>query len=478
MRSRLFLIIKFFLVVNIFQFYSFVSAQTTSAQTEDLTYLNSEFRIQNSDASFFDLIRGQANEFNSELIIVNSEFERSDLTGLYLEKIKVQGNTVFDQKELEKLIVPFLKKNLSYEQIGQITDKITALYTSNGYLTSGAFFPEQEITNAVAIIRVVEGKLERVEIRGREKLKENYLLSRLGWDSKVPLNVRRLEEKLQLLQQDPLLKKIDAKLVEGSSIGQSVLLLDVTEASPWTSTMTFNNHNSANSGEFQGIANISHQNLLGLGDRLGLEYSLTSGFDALNVGYSLPLNTSGSKLSIEYREGNNEITQSEFNDFGIRADGDTVRLQLAQSLIRQLNRDVAIFISLDKRSSNTFIEDDIPFSFVEGPDEGRSRVTALRLVSSWTERSKTLVTSAQMQFSVGLDLFDATKNENATDGLFFSWLGQLQLVKALNQKQDTLLVTRLATQLTPDSLLPLEQIVIADFSRHLWKGDWLCNIIR
>ncbi len=421
MKIRLLTIIKYFIVVSTFQFFSWVSAQTTSNQIEDLNYL-------------------------------------------YLEKIQVRGNTVFDPLELEALMVPFLKKKLSYEQIGQIPQKITDLYRSNGYLTSGAFFPQQEIRNGVAIIYVVEGKLERVETLGISKLKENYLRSRLQWNPQVPLNVEQLIEKIQLLQQDILIEKIEAQLVAGSDFRQSVLLLDVVEASPWTAKIIFDNHNSANSGEFQGIANVAHLNLLGFRDRLELDYSLTEGFEALDVGYSLPLNTE-SKLSIEYSQGNNEITQGDFNDFGIRADADTLRLKYDLSLVRELNRDVALFIAIDKRSSNTFIDDDLPFSFTEGAERGRSRVTALRLGGSWSSRDQTFVTSAQTQFSLGLDLFDATVNDNAPDGLFFSWLGQLQLVKALNRKQDALLVARLATQLTPDSLLPLEQIAIGGASR-------------
>jgi hemolysin activation/secretion protein len=59
-----------------------------------------------------------------------------------------------------------------------------------------------------------------------------------------------------------------------------------------------------------------------------------------------------------------------------------------------------------------------------------------------------------------LDAFDATVNENTPDGLFFSWLNQTQWTQALNQDRDLLLVTRLVTQLSPDSLLPLEQFTL------------------
>lgn len=424
MKIVLILLIKFLVFLGIWQFASSAAGQTKISQP-----LNRNTQLENSDS-------------------------------FRLEKIEVSGHTVFSRKEIENIIAFYLEKNLSFEQLRQITQKITDLYTSKGYLTSGAFFPEQEITNAKAIILVVEGQLERVETNGLKKLNENYLRSRLQWNDEVPLNIKQLEENIQLLQQDPLIKKIDAKLVEGSSIGKSVLLLNVEEESPWTADITANNYNSANSGEFQGIASVANQNLLGFGDRLRLRYNLTEGFDAINIGYALPLTADKNNLSIEYSSGNSEITQSNFNDFGIRADADTISLQFDHSLVRTLNQNVDFSLAIDRRSSNTFIKDEIPFSFTAGPEQGSSRVTALRFGSSWTGRSQTLVTSAQMRFSVGLDLFEATVNENAPDAIFFSWLGQFQVVKALNRQQNILLVNRLATQLTPDSLLPLEQIAI------------------
>ncbi|MHC5826383.1 MAG: BamA/TamA family outer membrane protein, partial [Nostoc sp.] len=52
----------------------------------------------------------------------------------------------------------------------------------------------------------------------------------------------------------------------------------------------------------------------------------------------------------------------------------------------------------------------------------------------------------------------ATVNDTGTDGRFFSWLGQFQWVQQLTKR--ILLLTRIDTQLTPDSLLSLEKFSI------------------
>lgn len=76
----------------------------------------------------------------------------------------------------------------------------------------------------------------------------------------------------------------------------------------------------------------------------------------------------------------------------------------------------------------------------------------------WVERGAKRVLAARSQFSVGLDAFDATINNTGTDGQFFAWLGQFQWVQQLSP--GTLLLARVDAQLTPDSLLPLEQLGI------------------
>ena len=58
----------------------------------------------------------------------------------------------------------------------------------------------------------------------------------------------------------------------------------------------------------------------------------------------------------------------------------------------------------------------------------------------------------------GLDIFNATVNDTGTDGQFFSWLGQFQWVEQF--PPGLLLVTQLNSQLTPDSLLPLEKFSV------------------
>jgi hemolysin activation/secretion protein len=100
-----------------------------------------------------------------------------------------------------------------------------------------------------------------------------------------------------------------------------------------------------------------------------------------------------------------------------------------------------------------------PFPLSPGADdEGRTRVSAVRLFQEWTERSSQHVLAARSQFSLGLDVLGATVNDDAPDSRFFAWRGEGQWVRLL--AEDTLLLLRSEVQLASQPLLPIEQIGI------------------
>jgi hemolysin activation/secretion protein len=100
--------------------------------------------------------------------------------------------------------------------------------------------------------------------------------------------------------------------------------------------------------------------------------------------------------------------------------------------------------------------------FVGADEEGKTRVSALRFAQEWTQRSRRDVFSARSQFSVGLDLFDATVNDREPDSRFFAWRGQLLYLRLLGEATGDpavgpTLLLRSDIQLAASSLLSFEQ---------------------
>lgn len=375
-----------------------------------------------------------------------------------VQRVEVLGSTIFSPEALAVITTPFIGKATTFEQLAAISTAITELYTSQGYTTSGAFLPAQDISTGVVKVQVVEGDLERVEVQGLTRLRKGYVRDRIAIAGRPPLNLRRLEAALQLLQLDPLFSSVQAELSAGTTPGRNVLTVKLQEANPLNLALVVENRESPSVGSFGGTATLSHNNLLGFGDRLSASVERTEGQIVYGVGYEVPLNARNGTLSLRYDNGSSRIIEEPFEPLDINSDTETISLGFRQPLIRTPTQEVSIGLSLDRRQSRTYIYDDIPYSFAVGPENGVSKVTVLRFSQDWIKRGPRKVLAARSQFSLGLDALGATTNNTSTDGRFFSWLGQFQWVQSLGE--DSLSIVRVGGQLTGDSLLPLEQFSV------------------
>jgi hemolysin activation/secretion protein len=374
---------------------------------------------------------------------------------IFIKKVEVQGNTVL-QDEMAALTQPYSNREVTFEDLLELRSAITQLYIKNGYITSGAFLPSnQDLSSGIVQIQVVEGELEQIEIGGLRRLREGYVRSRLERATSTPLNQKRLEEALQLLQLDPLIEQVNAELAAGSTPGSNILRVSLKEAPAFHTAIAVENNQSPSIGSVQGSIEVSHDNVLGFGDRLSAKYGRTEGLDLYDINYTIPVNARNGTLSFRYNNGDSRIIEDDFRDVGIRSETQTYSLGFRQPITRTPTSEFAFLLSLDLRRSQTYILDDIPYSFTEGPENGESKVTVIRFSQDWVNRGTRRVLAARSQFSLGIDAFDATINNTGTDGQFFSWLGQFQWVQQLSPRN--LLVARIDAQLTPDSLLSLER---------------------
>jgi hemolysin activation/secretion protein len=356
-------------------------------------------------------------------------------------------------------VQPFENRDLTFEQLLEIRTAVTKFYTDRGYTTSGAFLPPQdELADGIVKIQVIEGELEQIEIRGLRRVRESYVRKRIARNAKPPLKISSLETALQLLQIDPLFTSVRAELKAGTRPGRSVLTVTLKEAPALHGGILIENRESPSVGSIGGTAFLTHGNLLGFGDRFSFEYELTEGIKRYDFGYEFPINPQDGTLSLRYTRNDSKIVEAPFSVLGITSNSETVSLGFRQPIQRTPTNEFALGLTLDVRRSQTFLLDSIPFSFSLGPENGESKVTVLRFSQDWISRTPSRVLAARSQFSLGLPILDATVNDTGTDGRFLSWVGQFQWVQSLGN--DMIVISRIAAQLSPDSLLPLEQFSI------------------
>ncbi|MEH2275565.1 MAG: ShlB/FhaC/HecB family hemolysin secretion/activation protein [Nostoc sp.] len=376
----------------------------------------------------------------------------------FVKEIQIIGNTVL-KEEITKLKQLLENKNITFEQLLELRSQITQLYIKEGYITSGAFLlNNQNLNSGIIKIQIVEGELEAIELSGLQRLQEGYVRSRIARATQTPLNQKRLEQALQLLQIDPLIARVNAELTAGSTPGSNILRLQLKEAPAFHAGMEVANSQSPSIGSEQGSVFIEHENLLGLGDKFYAEYRITKGLNLYDISYNVPFNALNGTIGVRYNNSDSKIIEDDFRDLDIRSESRTLSFNVRQPLQRTPESEFALGLAFDLRRSQTFLLNDIPFSFSEGPEEGESKITAIRFSQDWLQRDADRVLAARSQFSIGIGAFDATVNVTGTDGQFFTWLGQFQWVQRLSPR--AIILAKIDAQLTGDSLLSLEKFSI------------------
>ncbi len=384
-----------------------------------------------------------------------------------VQEIKVTGYTVF-KEEINKLKQPLDEELLkgdpvTKEELQKLADDITKLYLEAYFLTSSASLTEESLSTEVAEIRVTEGTLEKIEIEGTQRLNPDYVRSRAALGAGTPLNVSKLEDQLRLLRANPLFKNLEATLKPGSQDNTSILVVIVTEADPFGGSVGFDNYSPPSIGADRFILDLEYRNLTGIGDAIFASYrprlETIAGTYRLELTYQAPLNLMDGSLQLRALLEANQVIQEPFKQLDISGNSQWYTLSFRQPVIRTPREELALSVGFTYQQGQTFtFQGPTPFGL--GPNEqGISRTSVVNFGQDYTLRDISGAWALRSQFNFGTSLLDATENPSPIpDGLFFSWLAQVQRAQVINQ--DNLLIVQADLQLTPDSLLPSQQFVI------------------
>ena len=332
-------------------------------------------------------------------------------------------------------------------------------YFEEGYITSKVFLPPQKLENGLVTLKVVEGTVEEIRIEGLNRLNSGYVRRRLEIATAAPLNKDQLLEALQLLQINPLIENLAAELTAGARPGSSILEIDLQEADPFDGTLSFDNYRTPSVGTDRRSINLTHRNLIGLGDRFSLGYLNTDGSNSLNdLSYRLPINSRNGVIDFRFNYTKSQIITPPFNSFDIESENTNYELTYRQPILQKPTKEVGIGFTFSRNNSLITL-DGKPEQLSRGAEaDGETKISALRFSQEYTERDADHVLALFSQFSLGIDVFNATVNEDQPDSKFLAWRGQAQYLKLLSPTLSLLLRSDL--QIANQGLVPTEQFIL------------------
>lgn len=387
-----------------------------------------------------------------------------------LTDVTVEGSTVYDQADFNKIIGEFKGQDVSFSDLSRITNNMTRKYREDGYIFSRVILPPQKIQNGVVRVQAVEGRVENVEVTGDYKDRGGLIRSMANKiHSDGPTNTRDIERYLLLIDDLPgITARSFVKPSQTQGAGDLVI---VVEQDPFEGSVTLDNRGTRFVGPWRGEFVGAFNSLFGIHDRTTLRGIVASQSEELQYGeliHEEQLFTEGLRVKGRYAITSTKPGGS-ISSLGIEGDSELFDVEALYPVIR--SRDLNLGINGGFTANNTTTE-------LSGIEVGRDRIRSGRLNSTldFTDRLRG-INQFDLGLTQGLRVLDATSdgigrsrangehdflrfNATATRVQDLWWPGVSALVSATGQY-------------TSDPLLASEEFTVggAGFGRGYDSGE-------
>ena len=374
-------------------------------------------------------------------------------------EIEIEGNTVLPATRLEAIAAPYTSRPLRTEDLIDLERAITAAYHDAGYATSFATLPDQDLTRGVLRVRIVEGRLGRVVVQGARGFRSEYLVRRIETAADGPLDVIALRRRLQVLNLDPRIESLRARLSAGLRPGISRLDVSVEERSASRAEAIFSNDRSPSLGALNGRFRVAQSNAFGWGDEISATAVFSEGIREVAFDASVPVNRYDTTLGADVRYSDSDIVAPLFSNDDLESRFLGVGLFLEQPIFRSPRlRWHARFDAQLRENRNTIRGRS--FATSSAASNGRLRTVVFRFSTLATWRDRHQAIAFRTLLNVGAPILGAASTRDGVDDSdFVSWIGQLKWARRIGSTGIEM-IARFDWQLAGDPLPPSERFAL------------------
>ncbi len=263
-----------------------------------------------------------------------------------LTKIIIDGITVYKKGELVQYYKPYLNKDISFQDLQNIANDITARYRKDGYMLSRAIVPAQEIKAGEVDIQVIEGYISEIYIEGDVSSKIRADINKCGEKIKQmrPLQINKLERYVLMLNDVPGLTAKTVLSPASNNLGAAELTF-VIEQKRAEANFSYDNRGTLYMGPDEAIGMVSVRDFIVGADNLSLQTVDTpthSELRCIQVLYGFPLGINGWRVNFE---GNFTETNPGYSikELDIVGRSKTWNIEIEYPLLRSRTKNVWVY---------------------------------------------------------------------------------------------------------------------------------------
>lgn len=190
-----------------------------------------------------------------------------------ITEFRVLGNHVLRPTAIERAVYPFLGAGRTIDTVKQAADALQAAYKAAGFGTIFVDIPEQDVDDGLVRLKVTEGQLEQLHIRGERYFSGRQIVAglptlRIG---KTP-NLPQLQQELTALNARTPDRALTPILKAGSAPGAVDVDIAVRDALPLHGSLQYDDRHTADTTPNRLTAALSYDNLWQRQDSIAVSY--------------------------------------------------------------------------------------------------------------------------------------------------------------------------------------------------------------
>ena len=231
---------------------------------------------------------------------------------VYIQGFRIIGNESLDRFTLDQFLKDYRKKQLPISTIRSLNAELANYYRQQGYVAQ-VILPDQDITEGIVTMQVVEAELEDVEIALQEK---NYInaetLKKFFKNKSKTLSLKEIDDQIFLINELPGISA-KATLRPASIPKKTGVIIQTKYEKRFVSSVSYDNYGSRSTGVHRGLATFVMNNPLSRGDQLSLTALKSEGVNFGMVNYEMPIGFDGLRMGLKYSELNYEVILDDFD---------------------------------------------------------------------------------------------------------------------------------------------------------------------
>jgi hemolysin activation/secretion protein len=270
-----------------------------------------------------------------------------------------QGNTLLSSEVLAAALSGFVNRELSFESLQSAADAVGAAYRQAGYVVR-AYLPEQDITDQVVKIQVIEARFAGVRTEGEpSKLVAPAQIQAFINSAQTVGKILRADDmdRALLLLDDLPGVSVAGTLAPGQSDGETLLVLQTTDEPFVYGSVGIDNSGSLSTGTNRLTANLNVNSPGGRGELFNVSAMVTEGINFGRVSLTVPDRHDGLRLGASLSSMQFKVLQTSVASAQVKGTSATMGVDLSYPVLRSRMQNVYWTAGVDNKTF--FTEDSV-----------------------------------------------------------------------------------------------------------------------